>query len=62
VSAGTVVLNYGVTNRPTPVVVERETRFTNRNGIGTKKNLVMGPEIKNDCAGEDHQQFTVPGY
>jgi hypothetical protein len=22
------------------------------NGIGTNKNLIMGPETKNDCAGE----------
>jgi hypothetical protein len=46
VSAGTVVLNYGVTNRP--------TSSSRRTGDPT--------ETKKDCAVEDHQQFTGPGY
>jgi hypothetical protein len=29
------------------------------NCLGTDKNLAMGPETENDCAGEDQQQFTV---
>jgi hypothetical protein len=30
------------------------------NGLGNNKNMVMGPETKNDCAGKDQQQITVP--
>jgi hypothetical protein len=29
--------------RPTPPLVEEETPFPNINGLGTNKNLVMGP-------------------
>jgi hypothetical protein len=29
------------------------------NGLGTNKSMAMGPEIKNDCAGEDQQKITV---
>jgi hypothetical protein len=28
--------------------------------LGTNKNMIEGPETKNDCAGEDLQQITSP--
>jgi hypothetical protein len=28
-------------------------------GLGTNKNVVMGPQTKNDCAGEGRQQITT---
>jgi hypothetical protein len=33
--------------------------ISNTNGLGTKKNLVMSPKAKYNCAGEGQRQFNA---
>jgi hypothetical protein len=58
VSAGKLFLNYGATNMA-PTLRRGGPISKHINDLGTNKNMVMGPDTKNDCAGEGHQQFTA---
>jgi hypothetical protein len=44
-----------ISSSQTPSLVKEEAPFQKS---GMNKNVVMDPDSKNDCAGEDQQKFT----